>query len=82
MGWDLRRRPQEGAGAGGFVMEMEDMSSRQRTPSQHRQMSGNVSTYACTTYIMLFISTHYFSIPTISPVLTFDLICHYSGARL
>ena len=24
-------------------MEMEDMSSRQRTPSQHRQMSGNVS---------------------------------------
>ena len=41
MGWDLRRRHQEGAaGGGGFVMEMEDITSRQRPPSQRGQMSG------------------------------------------
>lgn len=37
MGWDLRRRPQEGGG--GLIMEMEDITSRQRPPSQRRQMS-------------------------------------------
>ena len=56
MGWDLRRRPQEGGG--GFIMEMEDITSRQRPPSQRRQMSGDISSLNIFSWLALHLACH------------------------
>ena len=56
MGWDLRRRPQEGGG--GLIMEMEDITSRQRPPSQRRQMSGDISSLKICSWLALHTAFH------------------------
>ena len=79
MGWDLRRRPQEGGG--GLIMEMEDITSRQRPPSQRRQMSGDISSLKicswlnCTTYCFSF---QHFQ-PIVYFIFDFSISCEEAG---